>query len=90
MAIYLVSYDLNAPGKDYSLLYASIKELSSSWWHYLDSTWFIQTELPPSVLRDKLRQVLDSTDRIIVIKVTLPWASYNLSDKAVQWLKNNT
>ena len=90
MATYLVSYDLNTPGKDYSLLYASIKELSGSWWHYLDSTWFIRTELPPSVLRDKLRQVLDSTDQIIIIKVTLPWASYNLSDEAVQWLKNNT
>lgn len=89
MTTYLITYDLNRPGKDYPRLYETIKSLSSAWWHHLDSTWFIVSSLPASVIRDALKTVVDSTDVVLVIKVALPWASYNLTDKASSWLKNN-
>ena len=37
---YLISYDLNSPGKNYAQLYAAIQKLGS-WWHCLDSTWIV-------------------------------------------------
>ena len=32
---YLISYDLNSPGKNYAQLYAAIQKLGS-WWHCLE------------------------------------------------------
>lgn len=40
MSIYLITYDLMAPGKDYNKLFDAIKKLGS-WFHCLDSTWIV-------------------------------------------------
>lgn len=50
---YLISYDLNSPGKNYAQLYAAIQKLGS-WWHCLDSTWIVAHPGPASDIRDKL------------------------------------
>jgi len=42
--VYLITYDLNAEGQDYNLLYEKIKSLGE-WFHPLESVWFLQ---PPS------------------------------------------
>ena len=43
--IYAINYDLKRPGQNYTGLYTAIKHLGSSWWHYLGSTWLIETHL---------------------------------------------
>uniref|UniRef100_UPI003FD8692B hypothetical protein n=1 Tax=Desulfovibrio sp. TaxID=885 RepID=UPI003FD8692B len=49
---YLISYDLNAPGKNYDQLYDAIKSLGG-WWHHLDSTWIVTHAGPATAIRDK-------------------------------------
>lgn len=52
--VYLISYDLNRPGQGYARLYDGIKELGA-WWHYLDSTWLVDTNLTSSQIFERLR-----------------------------------
>ena len=84
MAKYLITYDLNKPGQNYSDLYDSIKGFGS-WRHPLDSTWFVETTKNATQIRDALKGDLDSGDKLFVTKVDSSWASYNLSDLA-SWL----
>lgn len=65
---YLISYDLNSPGKNYAQLYAAIQKLGS-WWHCLDSTWIVAHPGPASDIRDKLAPYLDRNDALIVCVV---------------------
>ena len=86
MTAYLITYDLNRPGKDYPELYSAIKSLGA-WWHYLDSTWLVATSDTAVEIRDRLKRVVDDTDRILVIKLTSSWASYNLPSRAADWIR---
>ena len=65
--VYIVSYDLKKPGRDYVGL---IEQLQNSlrWWHYLESTWLIATSESPSELYNRLSAHLDSGDNILIIE----------------------
>lgn len=85
--LFSISYDLNKPGQDYSELYKEIKNLGS-WCHPVDSTWFVETSLSASDVRDKLKSVMDGSDSLIVVKASAPGAWFGLSDDLSQWLKD--
>ena len=42
MDLYIISYDLKTPGRDYTSLYNAIKDLGE-WQHPLESTWVVST-----------------------------------------------
>ncbi|MEK4142133.1 hypothetical protein NST48_14350 [Paenibacillus sp. FSL M7-0547] len=70
MAVYLISYDLNKAGKNYDGVYQAIKDSSTGvWWHYLDSTWIIKSNLTVKQVSDNIRAETDSDDHFIVIEV---------------------
>ena len=83
--IYLISYDLNKPGQNYADLYEAIKS-AGVWWHYLDSTWLLDTWLTAAQVSDKLRPCIDDNDNILVIGVTNEYAGW-LPQKAWDWLR---
>lgn len=83
MAKYLITYDLNKPGQDYSGLYAAIQGLGL-YKHPLDSTWFVKTSKTGENIRDALKQKIDGNDKLFVTEVS-GWASFNLPDLA-KWL----
>ena len=84
--VLLVTYDLNKPGQDYPDLYDAIKNCSSSWWHFLDSTWLIDTNLSTSQVSDQLRKEIDKNDSLLVIRVHGDYTGW-LPEKAWQWLR---
>lgn len=86
--VYHISYDLKNPGKDYSHLYKAIKDLGD-WCHPLDSTWYVDTTHTAKTVRDHLRTVTDSNDKVIVTAATVPGAWFGISDEASAWLKNH-
>lgn len=87
--VYLITYDLNDPGQDYDDLYDAIKQLASSWIHPLDSTWFIKSSSSASDIRDRLKDVLDESDKVIVMRASGEWAT-NFKDDDTEWLKEKT
>lgn len=89
MSTYLVGYDLDKPGQNYSALTTDLESFGT-WWHHLDSTWLIQTSLSHTALRDRLKAHLDTNDELLVIDVTGDRAAwYGFSAKGSQWLKDN-
>jgi hypothetical protein len=85
--VLLITYDLKKPGQDYSALYNTIKT-ASRWWHYLESTWIIETASPPQAWVEKLLPHLDQNDRLIVVQITPNYQGY-LPKDAWEWLKNS-
>jgi len=83
--VFLVTYDLNKPGKDYSSLYKTLKS-AVTWWHYLDSTWLIETSESSAVWYNKIAPSLDANDHILVIQVTKNYEGW-LPKEAWDWIR---
>ncbi|BEU87846.1 hypothetical protein TAMA11512_13100 [Selenomonas sp. TAMA-11512] len=87
--VYLITYDLNRPGQNYDSLYQAIKALGSSWWHYLDSTWLVNTELNAKQITQRLTKCLDKSDRLLVIKTTRAYDGW-LKKEAWEWIHQHS
>ncbi|MDJ0348945.1 hypothetical protein [Cryobacterium sp. PH29-G1] len=88
MATHLITYDLRAPGRDYDPVYDYIKGLGT-WWHNIDSTWIVMSDLTDVQIRDGLTAVVDSDDKVLVLSLTGVGAWRGLSDTGSTWLKTN-
>ncbi|HCU24468.1 MAG TPA: hypothetical protein DF383_05570 [Deltaproteobacteria bacterium] len=87
MAVYLVSYDLKKPGQNYFPLYEVLKS-GASWWHYLDSTWMIDSHESIEVWEQRIKSQLDQNDSFLIVKL-LAGQSYVgwLPREAWEWVK---
>lgn len=85
--VYLITYDLKKPGQNYNELYEAIKSLGS-WWHYLESTWLVDTSLIAPRISEKLNPKIDKNDRLLVIKVTSDYSGW-LTNDAWDWIKQH-
>jgi hypothetical protein len=86
MGVFMVGYDLNSPGQKYADLGDEIKKLGA-WWHHLDSTWLVTSQLIAGDIRTRLKQHLDDGDELLVIDITgANWATAGFSKPATDWL----
>lgn len=88
MKTYLVTYDLDNPGQNYSIL---IKKLKSypAWAHICASSWTICTFDSAETVRDNLVTVLDNNDKLFVGKLSGEAAWFGLSKDVSGWLHDN-
>lgn len=88
MASYLIGYDLNKTGQNYETLIAEIKKIGA-WWHHLDSTWIVKSDLTAVQIRDKLSPFVDSNDELLValLSGTAAWKGFNAAGS--DWLVKN-
>jgi hypothetical protein len=88
MNTYMVGYDLNRPGQEYTDLIEAIKKFGN-WWHHLDSTWIIKTDYTAKQIRDCLIPYLDKNDELLVARLAgeAAWKGFNAKGSA--WLKKN-
>jgi len=84
--IYAVNYDLKKPGRDYTGLYEAIKSCGA-WWHYLGSTWLVDTSLDAQGVWDRLAPHIDGDDSVLVIGVTDDHQGW-LPKKAWDWINS--
>lgn len=89
MYSYIISYDLNSPGRNYTALYAAIKKLAKGWCHCLDSTWIVGSDLSAKDIVNRLGKVLDANDALFVSKLGPGAAWRGLSTERSEWLKKN-
>ena len=87
MATYIISYDLEQPGRNYDALYERIKSYGT-WAHIVESTWAVVTDQTAVQVRDYLRGAMDNNDRIFVVKsgVEAAWYRVRCEDS---WLKEH-
>jgi hypothetical protein len=90
MKSYLIGYDLNRPrgAADYPNLIAAIKNIGS-WWHHLDSTWVVKSDLSAAQIRDQLTPHIDSGDELLVTCLTGEAAWRGFNQEGSQWLKDH-
>lgn len=86
--IYFVTYDLKEPGQRYNELIEKIKSYDG-WAKLGDSCFLIKTEKEAVAIRDNLKSVLDSNDKIYVGQTLTPAAWYNMPDQVSNWIKSN-
>ena len=92
MATYIIGYDLHE-GEDYSDLIRSLKAFPN-WWHHLDSTWLVQSDLPIKQVRDYLWKHMRNDDKLLVMHYFTSkqggsgaWEGFNQTGQ--QWLMAN-
>lgn len=69
MTSMIVTYDLCGKGKNYEALYEKLKGYPR-WAHITESSWFICTDEKCTSVRDALRRVMDTDDRLFVASLT--------------------
>ena len=86
----VINYDLKQPDKDYNVLYDTIKTLGDKWWHYLESTWLVHTNLSLQECSDRLKNAIDEDDFLFVVDITGNQAYQGwLPSKAWTWIREN-
>jgi hypothetical protein len=86
--IYAINYDLKRPGQNYEALYEAIKSCGA-WWHYLGSTWLVDTSLNAKGIWDRLAPQVDKNDFVLVIGVTRDYQGW-LPQDAWEWLNSRS
>lgn len=88
MAIYIVSYDLRAPGRNYEPLYKALKS-TGTYAHPLESFWLVEAELTAAQVRDALKAHLDKNDGLAVIEFTpsADWALTGINMPSTDWIQ---
>ena len=82
---YLICYDLDKPGQDYSDLISALKKLGAYRFQY--SSWLLgKTEYTPMQIVDHLAQFVDGNDRLLVVAVQnyAAWRNLMISDDSVK------
>lgn len=85
--VYLVSYDLNAPGKDYSHLINAIKSYKG-YCKVLKSQWIIWHNGDVNSVYGHLINFIDKTDRLLICEFNANHKGY-LDTETVNWLQKN-
>lgn len=66
--IYLISYDLKSPGRNYSELYSAINNLGDVQ-HPLESVWVVSNEGNAEEIYGKIRPYIDNNDFLFVVRL---------------------
>ena len=69
MKTYQISYDIHAPGENYTGLTTCIQFSSVKYSHILGSTWLIETPIGLQALHSRLSIWLDVNDEIFISEV---------------------
>jgi hypothetical protein len=86
VAVYSINYDLKKPGRDYDGLYAAIKGCGA-WWHYLESTWLVDTTLNADGIWERVRGHVDANDYMLIVGITEPKSGW-LPTAAWDWIND--
>lgn len=93
MPSYVIGYDLNKEGKNYAAknkkLTDNIIKKFPTYWHNLDSTWIVVSNLTCEQIRDALIIDLDKNDELLVVKCSGDGAWIGFNDAAGNWLRQN-
>lgn len=88
MPTYVVDYDLNNPGQNYSRLANAITNRYQTHWRMLMSTWVIHTYDSAAQIHNHLYPVIDPNDKLFVAQLSGEAAWDGLSDAGTRWLKD--
>jgi len=76
MSVYLASYDLHKPDRDYQPLYDFLKTFNYA--HCINSIWLLDTDWTASSIRDGMKENMHEKDTILVVRLlkNAAWHEY--------------
>lgn len=86
--VYIITYDLSNPGRNYENLLKRIKTYSA-WARLGGSAYLIYTEQSSIHIRDHLTPALDTNDKLYVGRMANEAAWRGLADDVSNWIKDN-
>lgn len=86
MSILIITYSLKNK-LDYAPFYDAIKTNAGAWWHYMDSTFIVDTYHSASGFAKFLYPHMDSKDRLLIVKLAKDYEGW-LPQEAWDWLNN--
>jgi hypothetical protein len=88
VSVYLVTYDLRAPERDYESLYGRLADWNAV--PLLESVWLIDAiDTTAAVIRDDLAAQMDRNDGLFVTRMRKSWAGRQLEPGASDWLTSD-
>ena len=84
IVVYMISYDLKAPGRNYDDLYKEIKSFGD-YVKCLESQWFVDTNKNESEIFVKLQTKIDASDSLFVLRLIKGYRGV-INKPAVDWL----
>lgn len=87
MSVYLISYDLRNPGRNYEPLWGRLRDWKAQ--RVLESLWLLQTASSASVIRDDLKAYIDLNDLLFVAKLNGETAWTSLLPSGADWLRTH-
>lgn len=82
MRTYLITYDLATPARH--ALSGAIMSLGDAWARPLETTWFVQSRDRADAIEDKLKDLIDSEDGLLIQQVE---SEATLLNTSLRWFK---
>lgn len=86
MSTYIVAYDLQTPGQDYTNLYKHLRSYGT-YSHAEESVWVIVTDRSATQVRDAATVYLDKNDKLLVVLSGGVGAWHGMSASTTEWLR---
>ncbi|KAF1680469.1 hypothetical protein [Veillonella sp. R32] len=86
MSVFLISYDLNKQGQNYTDLIKAIKSYNS-YCQCLNSQWLIATNDSSNTVYNHLAPKIDNNDRLFIVQVVQPLQGW-LSQDVIDWIEH--
>jgi hypothetical protein len=87
--ILMVIYDLEEPIGNNDNIEAILKS-ATSWVHPRSSVWLLDSLDAPAMWRNRIRELVDPCDEVLVMRISPDWVSFNTNDEVVNWLGDNS
>lgn len=84
--VFFVTYDLMGNDTDRYVSFFEALTKFSGWWHYLNETWLIATDLTAAQLYHRLSEHLDERVHILVMETGREFAGW-LPKTAWEWIR---
>lgn len=88
MKWYIISYDLNSPGKEYSKLFEKIRSIANGYCKILRSVWIIGHKGNAKAIHGELAAMVDANDHIFVSEITNDYW-WSLPQDIGDWFNKN-
>ncbi len=81
MNLYMISFDLDAPGQDYSKVEGAIKRLDPKALRVLTTTWLVATTVGYMEVGNAVCAAMDSSDDLFVGQLGVGGSWFGFSDR---------
>ena len=87
MNLFIISYDLNNPGQDYTNLFQKIEQLGIAL-HIQKSVWLLKSTLNANDIASNLHKLMDNNDILFVSELNKPNYQGWMNKKYWEWINN--